>query len=152
MAYSTSQPRVRRRLQLWSPAISCFEIHFSKCGRDVQRKCYIDVSDALDMSGAGISAPVLYLPNGDLQSGCGSLSRRMMMPYINNAPTQPISECDWVTGASLFCRHEVFESIGFDGSYFLGCEDLDIGYRAKLAGWRVVVVCRQALRTLAGRR
>lgn len=106
--------------------------------------------DALDMSGVGISAPVLYLPNGDLQSGCGSLSRRIMMPYINNAPTQPISECDWVTGASLFCRHEVFESIGFDGSYFLGCEDLDIGYRAKLAGWRVVVVS-QASATHPGR-
>jgi len=96
--------------------------------------------DALDIPDVGISAPTLYFPDGKLQSGCGSLSKRMKVPRSNTSPTQPLSECDWVTGAALFCRHEVFESIGFDGSYFLGFEDVDIGYRANLNGWRVVVV------------
>jgi N-acetylglucosaminyl-diphospho-decaprenol L-rhamnosyltransferase len=96
--------------------------------------------DALDIPGVGISAPALYLPSGGLQSGCGSLSRRLKIPRSNTPPAQSISECDWVTGASLFCRHEVFESVGFDGSYFLSFEDLDIGYRANQAGWKVVVV------------
>lgn len=96
--------------------------------------------DALDLPGVGISAPALYLPNGDLQSGCGFLSRYLKIPRSDSPPTEPISECLWVTGASVFCKHEVFESIGFDGSYFLSYEDLDIAYRAKLAGWKVVVV------------
>jgi GT2 family glycosyltransferase len=96
--------------------------------------------DALDMPRVGISAPVLYLPNGNLQSGCGSLSKHMKIARSDIMPVKPIDECVWVTGASLFCRHEVFESIGFDGSYFLGYEDLDIGYRAGLTGWKVVVV------------
>jgi GT2 family glycosyltransferase len=96
--------------------------------------------NALDISEVGISAPALYFPDGRLQSGCGFLSRRMRIPRSDTPPSQSISECDWVTGASLFCRHEVAELIGFDGSYFLSYEDLDIGYRAKLAGWKVVVV------------
>ena len=96
--------------------------------------------DALDIPQVGISAPTLYFPDGNLQSGCGSLSRRMMVPQSNTPPSDSISECDWVTGASLFCRHEVLKSVGFDGSYFLSYEDLDIAYRAKLAGWKVVVL------------
>jgi len=96
--------------------------------------------DALDIPGVGICAPALYFPDGNLQSACGSVSKTLKIPRPDNAPSQPISECDWVTGASLFCRQEVFESIGFDGSYFLSYEDLDIAYRAKLAGWKVVVV------------
>jgi N-acetylglucosaminyl-diphospho-decaprenol L-rhamnosyltransferase len=95
---------------------------------------------ALDMPQVGISAPALYFPDGKLQSGCGTISRRMRIPRCDTPPSQSISECEWVTGASLFCRHEVIESIGFDGSYFLSYEDLDIAYRAKLAGWKVVVV------------
>jgi GT2 family glycosyltransferase len=94
----------------------------------------------LDSPCVGISAPALYFPDGSLQSGCGSLSRHLKVPRANNLPNRPISECDWVTGAGLFCRHEVLESIGFDGSYFLSYEDLDIAHRAKLAGWKVVIV------------
>jgi N-acetylglucosaminyl-diphospho-decaprenol L-rhamnosyltransferase len=96
--------------------------------------------DALNIPGVGISAPTLYLPNGNLQSGCGTLSRYMKIARTDIMPIEPINECVWVTGASIFCRHEVFESVGFDGSYFLGYEDLDIGYRARLAGWKVVLI------------
>jgi GT2 family glycosyltransferase len=94
----------------------------------------------LDMPEVGIAAPTLYHPDGHLQSGCGLLSRHMKIPRSDIHPPQPISECVWVTGASIFCRHEVFETIGFDGSYFLGFEDLDIAYRARLLGWKVVAL------------
>jgi N-acetylglucosaminyl-diphospho-decaprenol L-rhamnosyltransferase len=95
---------------------------------------------ALDLPGVGIAAPTLYFPDGSLQSGCGSISRYLKVPRIDRLPDRPVTECDWVTGASLFCRHEVLESVGFDGSYFLGFEDLDIGHRARLSGWKVVVL------------
>jgi N-acetylglucosaminyl-diphospho-decaprenol L-rhamnosyltransferase len=98
--------------------------------------------DALKIPGVGIAAPTLYHPNGTLQSGCGSLSKYMKIARSDIPPIQPITECHWVTGASLFCVNEMFKSIAFDGSYFLGYEDLDIGHRAKLAGWKVVVVSR----------
>jgi N-acetylglucosaminyl-diphospho-decaprenol L-rhamnosyltransferase len=96
--------------------------------------------DALELPDVGISAPALYFPNGGLQSGCGSVSRHLKIARSNRSPGSPISECDWVTGAALFCRYEVLESVGFDGSYFLGVEDVDFGYRAKLCGWRVVLL------------
>jgi N-acetylglucosaminyl-diphospho-decaprenol L-rhamnosyltransferase len=47
---------------------------------------------------------------------------------------------DWAAGAVIFCRHEVIRDIGWDGSYFLGVEDVDICMRVKKKGWRVVVV------------
>jgi N-acetylglucosaminyl-diphospho-decaprenol L-rhamnosyltransferase len=105
-------------------------------GPDAISMCF----NALDIPGVGISAPTLYFPNGDRQSGCGSVSKYLKLARFNAPSAQSINECDWVTGAALFCRHEVLESVGFDGSYFLGVEDVDIGYRAKLDGWKVVIV------------
>jgi N-acetylglucosaminyl-diphospho-decaprenol L-rhamnosyltransferase len=98
--------------------------------------------EALDLPNVGITAPALYFPNGGLQSGCGSVSKYMKVPHVGAAPIGSLRECEWVTGAALFCRHEVTESVGFDGSYFLGFEDVDIGRRARLNGWKVVVVSR----------
>ena len=47
---------------------------------------------------------------------------------------------DWATGGVIFCRAEVVRDVGWDGSFFLGFEDVDISLRAKKSGWRVVVV------------
>jgi N-acetylglucosaminyl-diphospho-decaprenol L-rhamnosyltransferase len=98
--------------------------------------------EVLDLPDVGISAPALYFPDGELQSGCGFVSKYLKVAQSNNPPAGSVNECDWVTGAALFCKHEVFESVGFDGSYFLGVEDVDIGYRAKLNGWKVVLLSR----------
>ena len=47
---------------------------------------------------------------------------------------------DWATGGVIFCRAEVVRDVGWDGSFFLTFEDVDISLRAKRSGWRVVVV------------
>lgn len=50
-----------------------------------------------------------------------------------------IHELDWVTGAFMYCRSEIFnEIIGFDEDYFMYTEEVDLCYRAKRAGWKVV--------------
>ena len=54
------------------------------------------------------------------------------------APESPTiaCECDWVAGASMMVRRDVFEQVGLmDEGYFLYYEEVDFCRRAKLAGW-----------------
>jgi GT2 family glycosyltransferase len=43
----------------------------------------------------------------------------------------------WATAASVLYRRTLLEDIGFlDPTFFFGCEDADLGFRAQLAGWK----------------
>jgi GT2 family glycosyltransferase len=45
---------------------------------------------------------------------------------------------DWVSGAALVARRTLLDDIGLlDERFFMYCEDVDLGYRAKEHGWRV---------------
>jgi N-acetylglucosaminyl-diphospho-decaprenol L-rhamnosyltransferase len=64
---------------------------------------------------------------------------RLLKKYIVSPPIpdHPCA-CDWVSGASLIARREVFNSIGlFDEGYFLYYEEVDFCSRARRAGWPV---------------
>jgi GT2 family glycosyltransferase len=55
-----------------------------------------------------------------------------------SAPPVPLEECrvDWVAGASLMVRREVFDAIGLlDDGYFLYFEEVDFCLRSFRAGW-----------------
>lgn len=48
-------------------------------------------------------------------------------------------EVDQVIGAFFFIKHLTFKALnGFDERYFVYFEEVDVSYRAKLAGWRSV--------------
>lgn len=56
----------------------------------------------------------------------------------NVAPpiSQEICQTDWVAGASMIVRREVFEKIGLmDEAYFMYCEEMDFCLQANKAGW-----------------
>ncbi len=58
----------------------------------------------------------------------------------NKVVAQPIPdescEVDWVSGASLFVRRELFKDVGFlDESYFMYFEETDFCLRANRKGW-----------------
>lgn len=63
------------------------------------------------------------------------------------APPWPVAdvELDWVSGALLGIRREVFEALGaFDERFFLYHEDVDFCRRARAAGHRIL--CRPSVR------
>ncbi len=50
-------------------------------------------------------------------------------------------ETAWVTGAAVALRRAAFDSVGgFDESFFLHGDDVDLSWRLRLAGWRLVHV------------
>lgn len=50
-----------------------------------------------------------------------------------------VREVDWLSGSTLMARREFIQQVGpLDESFFMYCEDVDWGYRAKAAGWKSV--------------
>jgi GT2 family glycosyltransferase len=60
------------------------------------------------------------------------LARWVMLPPVSDYPQQ----VDWVAGASMLVRRQVFDAIGLlDEGYFLYFEEVDFCLRAARAGW-----------------
>ena len=111
---------------------------------------------ALEVENVGIASPYIFHPT----SGCPDidwkytycrrtysriLRRPIQVPLkdsrtSSNLSSSDLLDNDWATGGALFCRHEIIRNIGWNGSYFLGFEDVDICMRAKNRGWRIVIV------------
>ena len=88
---------------------------------------------------------------GGLRLGLVSrlLSQRLVAPPVSDHAMQT----DWVCGASMMVRREVFERIGLlDDGFFMYYEEVDFCLRAHQAGWscdyvpssRVVHLCGQS--------
>ncbi len=96
----------------------------------------------LESAGGGgeVSAHNSPSPLGELQSGAQlAVLSRILHRYVVSPPMQESAhECNWVSGASLIVRREVFENIGLlDEGYFLYFEEVDFCLRARKAGWQI---------------
>ncbi len=59
--------------------------------------------------------------------------------YAADVPDEETAVVDWVMGACLFTRREVFAQVGgLDEGYFMYSEELDWCRRIKDAGWQIV--------------
>jgi GT2 family glycosyltransferase len=93
----------------------------------------------------GIVGPTLT-KNGSVQSAGGRLRRVSMFPVPGRTRlSSSASQCEWVTGAAMFVRRQVLETIGFDVGYFLVFEDVGLCLRASEAGWKVICVRAEAV-------
>ena len=111
---------------------------------------------AFERDDVGIVTPYLYYPgtkdpvvNWKYTYCMRTYSRFVRMPIQVPSERAPsgssmvspeLIDNDWATGGVIFCRAEVVRDVGWDGSFFLSFEDVDISLRAKKSGWRVVVV------------
>jgi N-acetylglucosaminyl-diphospho-decaprenol L-rhamnosyltransferase len=67
---------------------------------------------------------------------------RIFKNYIVALPEpREVQTVDWIAGASLMVRHDVFvDTAGFDERFFLYFEETDLCLRARRAGWQSVYV------------
>lgn len=107
----------------------------------------------------GIVGPKIVLPNGKLDLACRrgfptparafwkltGVSRvfpknpRFTGYNLTHLPEDETADVDSVVGACMFMRAEAIEDAGLlDESFFMYGEDLDLAYRVKECGWRVV--------------
>ena len=66
--------------------------------------------------------------------------------------TEQVRPVDWVSGACFLVRRDAFEGVGgFDESYFMYAEDVDLCWRLGREGWRVLYVPTAEVTHLQGR-
>ena len=102
---------------------------------------------------AGILGPELRHPDGTLNPSrrrfptvSGTIVRRTPLRRVlggtqrrhyglDEQPAEPV-QADWLLGAFLMLRREMWEELGgFDEGFRLYGEDIDLAYRAAQAGW-----------------
>lgn len=120
---------------------------------------------------AGIVGPKLLNPDGSLQYSCrrfpnpvaalfrntfvGRLfpKNRYTREYLmQDWPHDQIREVDWISGAAMFIRQEVIDTVGMlDPAYFMYCEDVDLCRRAWDRGFQVMYVPTAVITHAIGR-
>ena len=102
---------------------------------------------------AAVVGPRLLNPDGTLQSSCFPDLTPFNVLALNtwlNRPARllprfrptwrgtPSQNGHWVKGAALAIRRQAFDSVGgFDESYFMYAEELDLCKRLRAAGWEI---------------
>lgn len=106
----------------------------------------------------GIIAPTLLTSNREFQAGAHGrfpslrqiLSNKLSFSSKNKTSGNLIIT-DWVSGAALFIRREVFEKIGgWDSNFFMYLEDADLCWRAKKINFSTVISQKTSVIHLGG--
>lgn len=70
---------------------------------------------------------------------------------LTNLPDEGVYEIDCLTGAFMFIRKSVLDEIGLlDETFFMYGEDIDLCYRIKHAGWKIIYYGKSSITHLKG--
>lgn len=87
---------------------------------------------------------------GEFVSNAGAFGVLRRWVYSDPVLDRP-GPVDWVSGASLLIRRNVFEQLGgFDEGFFLYFEEVDLCRRVRQAGWKVIYEPRSCIVHLEG--
>lgn len=109
----------------------------------------------------------VLLENGELDKACkrsfpnvkNSFIRLFHIPTNSKSndynlvdlPDDEIYEIDCLTGAFMFIRKEALDETGFlDETFFMYGEDIDLCYRIKQAGWKIIYYGQSRITHLKG--
>ena len=109
----------------------------------------------------------VLLENGDLDKACkrsfpnvkNSFFRLFHIPLkssdanynLTNLPDDGVYEIDCLTGAFMFIRSETLSDVGFlDETFFMYGEDIDLCFRIKEAGWKIIYYGKSKITHLKG--
>ncbi len=131
---------------LLGPLLRCAESDF----RIAAVGSRVEFPDGRHQPTAGVF-PGLLLDFSDLFLGPVNFLPRFMRPNcILNRDFPKVRQVDWLSGSCLMVKREIFEKDGgFDEQFFLGEEDIDLGFRLKKDGWKVMY-CPDAVMVHAG--
>ena len=88
--------------------------------------------------GVGCAYPVQLGACGQLQDSARALPTPRAL-WRRRVLRQPDTSVDWVNAACLVLPGPVWQALGgFDASYFMYCEDVDLSLRIRLSGWSLV--------------
>ncbi|MGN0177078.1 MAG: glycosyltransferase family 2 protein [Methanobrevibacter sp.] len=109
----------------------------------------------------------VLLENGELDKACkrsfpnvkNSFFRLFHIPSnsddndynLDNLPDDEIYEIDCLTGAFMFMRSDTLKEVGLlDETFFMYGEDIDLCFRIKKAGWKIIYYGQSKLTHLKG--
>lgn len=109
----------------------------------------------------------VLLENGELDKACkrsfpnvkNSFFRLFHIPTnsedndynLDNLPDDEIYEIDCLTGAFMFMRSDALKEVGLlDETFFMYGEDIDLCFRIKKAGWKIIYYGQSKLTHLKG--
>ena len=109
----------------------------------------------------------VLLENGDLDKACkrsfpnvkNSFFRLFHIPTkskddnynLTDLPDDEVYEIDCLTGAFMFMKKEALDDAGLlDETFFMYGEDIDLCYRIKHAGWKIVYYGKSKITHLKG--
>ena len=123
-------------------------LFFLNSDTEIKNNILIPTRELLDHQPAiGLLAPLVLNPEGKWQFGaCGRrqtlgnlLKQNTKTNWLRDKPVD-YWETDWVSGAALIIRHELFDRLnGWDEKFFLYLEDSDLCFRAQKAGAQVAI-------------
>ncbi len=121
---------------------------------EIRQGTFEELAAAMDARpSVGLAGVLQKLPDGRLYPTIGRFPNagRAFLEAIgaNSLPTSGVIEpdprrysqeveCDWTSGAFMFARRQALESAGLlDERFFIYCEEVDLCYRFKKAGWGI---------------
>lgn len=112
----------------------------------VDKDCIKNLIHVLEENGkAGIAGPKIYFEEGKVIWHAGGILDKLNvigthigLDEEDKGQYENVREVDFITGAAIMIKKQVFEKVGFfDERFFLYYEDADICFRAKQANFKI---------------